>query len=345
MLRIGVVSEIQGLEAHLKEALQKLSLSFSIMPSEDAFATAEICLADPSLIKPNLEHIGPNLKWIQSTWAGVNLIMEAFSANPSLVYPPKYLLTRFAGHFGPPMADYVLGHILARERHTSMYAKLQEKSQWRHDTSLQPTDTTPVKKTTYRLAKDLKVGIVGLGEIGTAVAHTCSLMGMEVFGLARKPRSPENQDGSTAKAVVSKVFLPEEKLDLFAKCDYIVNLLPSTKETAGWIHPKDFEVCKTEGMGCCFINVGRGDVMAGGDQGIIEALDNHGLKAAILDVFEQEPLPKDSGLWSHPKVTITPHISAQSQASQVVEAFVDNLQRYVKDPQSVKYRVDFNSGY
>ncbi|KAG0725381.1 Glyoxylate/hydroxypyruvate reductase A [Chionoecetes opilio] len=91
-----------------------------------------------------------------------------------------------------------------------------------------------------------------------------------------------------------------------------------------------------------FINIGRGDVVSEGD--LLKALDAGWLSAAILDVFVEEPLPKDSGLWRHPKVRVTPHAAAVGCAEDVAEAFLLNYKRFI-DGQQVSHVVDWKLGY
>ena len=92
-----------------------------------------------------------------------------------------------------------------------------------------------------------------------------------------------------------------------------------------------------------FINVGRGDLIS--TDTILQALDANHLRAAILDVTEEEPLPPDNPLWTHPKVTISPHVSALTRGKDVPQLVLEQYKRYQQDPSTLLYQVDWDKGY
>lgn len=147
----------------------------------------------------------------------------------------------------------------------------------------------------------LTVGILGLGDIGQSVAKGCKALGMTVWGVGRKEKS-DRQDFVDHYTTLSR--LPE----VLQSCDYVCNILPSTPATKYLLSGN---VLKS-GKGNCpvFINLGRGDVID--EKSLVHALNEGWISGAILDVFEVEPLPKESALWKMPQVVITPHVAAIS---------------------------------
>ena len=147
-------------------------------------------------------------------------------------------------------------------------------------------------------------------------------------------------------AFVDRAFGAGDQLrEFLGGCDYVVNLLPSTPETRGLLTASRLGACKD---GAALINVGRGDVFGEerGEDEIMAALDAPGgLRHAVLDVHAPvEPLPADSFLWRHPKVTVTPHNAARSFPRDVAKAFAANLTKF-RDGQKLDHLVDWNRGY
>lgn len=125
----------------------------------------------------------------------------------------------------------------------------------------------------------------------------------------------------------------------FKKVDYIINTLPSTKETRGLLSGDILKNCEKSPK---FINVGRGDIID--ENTILSALEKNWISNAVLDVFEIEPLPLESLLWKHPKVIITAHIAARTFAKDISKLFLENLELYLNEKE-MKYVVDVNKGY
>lgn len=182
----------------------------------------------------------------------------------------------------------------------------------------------------------MQVGILGLGDIGSAVATSLAQMGFQVTGYRRSAKRSLRGDGSLGAVVVD-----DDVARVLEESNYVVNMLPSTSETRGMLSGDRLQVCA--GKKPCFINVGRGDICD--EDSLLRALDNNWLSSAVLDVFPVEPLPASSSLWHHPRVHITPHVSALSLADDVAELFVANLLRLADDDQDLLYPVDWHRGY
>ena len=162
------------------------------------------------------------------------------------------------------------------------------------------------KSFSHRLMHELTVGVIGLGNIGSHIAQACKALGMTVWGLGRKEldKPPPCVDHYRSTGGLT---------ELLQSCDYVCNVLPSTPSSRHLLSGTVLENCKERKA--VFINVGRGDVIDEGS--LVQALEKGWLSGAIVDVFEKEPLPKDSPLWDMPGVVITPHNSGIAPADVV----------------------------
>ena len=259
-----------------------------VIAGEDDFDPATIRYA--AVWKPAKGYLAtlPRLSAIFNLGAGVDAVM----ADPML---PDVPLVRVAtDDLTNRMSEYVLLHVLMAHRRQPSLAAAQKRRQW--DGRLQWA------------AKDLRVGVMGLGVIGADAAHKLAMVGFDVAGWSRTPRSAP---GITC-------FAGKEGLDDFlARSDVLVVLLPLTPQTRGIVDRGLLRKLPHDGpLGApVLINAGRGGLQIEDD--ILAALDDGTLGQATLDVFNSEPLPSDHRLWSHPRVTITPHNAADSDAEAI----------------------------
>ena len=267
-----------------------------------------IILGEPSRIARVVEG-AKVLKWVQSTFAGVEDLLRTGARS-------DYILTGVKGVFGPFMSEYVVGYLLALERHFFAAYRNQQDRTWRR---------LPYKSLHGRL-----LGICGFGSIGRHLARTADHFGLRVWGYKR-----------TAETVpeAERVFTSPEFEEFLSQPDYIVNTLPSTPATVRLFDEAAFRVMKTTAV---LINIGRGDAVV--EEALIRALQQGMIGGAVLDVFEQEPLPEDNPLWTLPNVVITPHNSGFSFPGDIVALFAENYRRFSKG-ESLLYRVDFERGY
>ncbi|XP_070546764.1 glyoxylate/hydroxypyruvate reductase A-like [Ptychodera flava] len=284
---------------------------------------AEILLTDPLTVATLLYEL-PKLKWMQCTWAGVDDIFNHLDRSRPF---PTYKLTRFGGVFGMHMKEYVLGYIIAHQRNFRQLWEYQNKAKW---FNISQTDVP-----FYTLLSKLSIGILGVGEIGREIAIACKALGMTVWGLVRQDIPVEKRH-----ECVDHYRKMDQLQELLENCDYICSVLPSTKETVGLLSGDVLRPCQAKKS--VFINVGRGDVIS--EESILNALSQGWLSAAILDVFEKEPLSEDSPLWKHPQVTITPHVAALSFGNETVDMFVENYRRYVNG-EELRHTVSWERGY
>jgi glyoxylate/hydroxypyruvate reductase A len=257
----------------------------------------------------------PNLKVIFSVGAGVDHIFRDADL------PDVPIVRIVAEDLTNRMSEYVVWQVLDHLRQGRLYREQQQKRLWREAT--QPA------------AGDLTVGIMGLGVLGTDAAMKLRMMGFAVAGWSR---GAKQVDGVTCFAGMET--LPE----FLGSSDIVVVLLPLTEQTTGILNRQTLSMMKRETPlgGPVLINAGRGKLQVEAD--ILDALEGGSLMAASLDVFETEPLPADSPLWNHARVTVTPHAAAATDPRRLVRPMVrqmDNFERGLP----LENLVDRKAGY
>jgi glyoxylate/hydroxypyruvate reductase A len=217
----------------------------------------------------------PNLRLIISLTAGTDGLLR----DPDL---PSVPIVRAGDPAGDAMmSETTLLHALRHHRNMPDYLRAQQQCKW--------------IKMPIKAASERTVGVMGLGSIGLAAAKMLVSIGFKVAGWVRHPRPLHDFD----------IFAGRDRLDAFlARSEILVNLLPLTPETDGIINA---DLLNALPAGAAMINLGRGDHVVESD--LLSALDSGHLSAATLDVFPVEPLPSDSPLWRHPKITIMPHVA------------------------------------
>ena len=340
-----VLSEIAGLLDALKATVPPGEAEFFQhrveLVTKQTLMCYEVIIADP----PTFARVADScergaLRWMQSTYAGVDALVRHSTYR-------EYTVTRLAGVFGQAMGEYVLMHILALERQLQRDRALQDAQTWGTAGAIGSGISER-----YRVMPDIVVGVLGFGDIGVRVAEMCAAVGARVWACRRRHGTGlhggavwEPSQDALPPYVARGFGVGDGFREFLEGCDYVVNLLPSTPETRGLLSAARLRRCKD---GAVLINVGRGDVFGSkdGEKEIMEALDAPGgLRHAVLDVFApEEPLPKDSFLWRHPKVTITPHNAARSFPEDVARVFAANLERF-RDEKPLQHALDWNRGY
>ncbi len=220
------------------------------------------------------------------------------------------------------MSEYVVLHCLMHLRQQRRYDRQQQARSWEDDRE-QPA------------ARAVRVGVMGLGELGLDAARKLQLIGFDVAGWSRSPKTVDGLES----------FAGEEGMAPFlARTDILVCLLPLTPETRGMLNAGLFAGLAQDGRlgGPFLINAGRGGLQVEAD--IVAALDEGRLKGATLDVFEKEPLPADSPLWSHPAVTVTPHNAAMSEPEAIAGLVAQQIRR-LEAGEPLEHVVDPGRGY
>lgn len=237
----------------------------------------------------------PRLKAIFSLGAGV----DGFLRDPE--FPRHLPVVRFVDEtLQREMAQYVTMHSLIIHRQQRAFDLAQPECSWRQRMLAKPS-------------RELRIGILGMGNIGAVTAQRLLLFDFQVIGWSRSRKTVK---GVTSFAGISE--LPQ----FLSLCDIMVCLLPLTPETEGILNAKLFEGLP---KGAWVINVGRGGHCR--EDELIAALDCDHLAGAVLDVFQTEPLPADHPFWTHPKVTVTPHIAGITDPRHAAAFVVDCVAR------------------
>ena len=290
-----------------RHILEAENLPDLIWASESA-ADVDIVLGEPKPIKAALGTL-PALRWAQSIWAGVEPLLD-----PAL--RRDYALTNARGVFGGLMSEYVIGYLLNHERKIFQRAKAQNSKHWDH--SLTGT------------LRGKTIGLLGVGSIGAEVARTAKFFGMTVHGYTRD---------SESSPFVDKYFHGPNILEFVTGVDYLVSIVPNLVDTRKIINSAIFAALPAHAL---FINVGRGSAVD--ETALLDALHQNKIAGAVLDVFEQEPLPQEHPFWSAPNLLLTFHTSAPSLPQDIAKLFVENYRLYVEG-KPLKYQVNFEKGY
>ena len=235
-----------------------------------------------------------NLKWVQSVWAGVEKLVESFKGE-------KVKIIRLVDpEMNRTMAEAVLSWVLYLHRDMHFYRIQQNKRIWKENDYIKPS-----KKI---------VSFIGLGELGSASAVKLIKNGFNVCGWSRGKKNISKVKSFTGKLGLKK---------MLKQTDILVCLIPLTKQTKYLLNYKTLSYLK---RGASIINFARG---AGINvKNLVRHLNSGKIKHAVLDVFEQEPLPKASILWKHKNVTVLPHISAHTNMDTASDIFYKNIKMY-----------------
>lgn len=262
--------------------------------------------------EPGLLATLPNLKVVFSLGAGV----DGFLIDPN--YPKAVPLVRFVDHqLSREMAQYCVMHALMHHRQQRRFDEFQRDKKWRQGFPLHRTE-------------DTRVGILGIGEIGTMVAERLRDHDFQVAGWSRTRKKIDGVESFAGG---------EELVRFLGRTDILICLLPLTSDTRHILNARTFAQLPKDAV---VINVARGGHLKEDD--LIAALDSGHLSGATLDVFETEPLPESSPLWGHPKITVTPHIAAMSDPRVMAKSAVDGIALH-RAGKALENVVDFARGY
>lgn len=250
----------------------------------------------------------PNLKMVSSMGAGVDHILSDQSI------PKELPIVRIVDEkLTWSMTNYVVMGVLNFHRQIARYQKDQNLKIWDMSDS----------------EIEVKVGVMGVGALGSDVLDKLDQLGFPVFGY-----------GFSEKYDFKYPYFSKDKLELFLKeINVLVCLLPLTQDTEDILNANLFEKCNE---GTFLINVARGKHLV--DQDLIDSLDNGRLSGALLDVFREEPLPKDHPFWEHSKVQFTPHIASVTNPEAAGPQIVENINRLFSG-EALKNQVNRKKGY
>jgi phosphoglycerate dehydrogenase-like enzyme len=271
-------------------------------------AQADIALGAPKSIRDALPVLS-RLKWAQSIYAGVEPLVDPTQRR-------DYVLTNARGVFGALMSEYVFGYLLFLEK------RMLERIQAQHAHHWQRTESGVLRGKT--------IGLLGVGSIGEHLAETAKHFQMQVKGFTR---------GSETSKQVDTYYHGSDLLTFAEGLDYLVSVLPRTQDTNKLVDEALLNALPNHAV---FVNVGRGNSV--NEAALVKALNDGKLAAAVLDVFEQEPVPVDHPFWTTPNLYMTYHTSAISYPEDITKLFIENYDLYIQG-KPLKYIVDFERGY
>lgn len=252
------------------------------------------------------------LRLIQTIGAGVDAVLPA----PDL--PPRVRITNARGVHGEQMSEHAMAMMLTFAKQLPQALANQRARRWQFFTPGALAGKT--------------CSILGIGTIGQAVAERAKQFGMRVIGTQRQPKPTRHTD---------EILPPEQIQRALQQADYLVVILPKTPQTRNLL---DAEVLANLHADAVLINISRGGIV---DEAAVANMLNSGrLRGAALDVFEEEPLPEFSDLWTTPNLIITPHVAGlgADYLDRVLKIFADNLRR-LEDGKPLTNEIDRARGY
>jgi glyoxylate/hydroxypyruvate reductase A len=277
-----------------QEALQRSMPDYEVRVWPDAGNRADIDYA--VVWKPPADSLRalPNLKAIFSLGAGVDYVFT----NTEL--PEDVPVVRLIDPaLTEGMTEYVLYHVLRYHRHMAEYESQQRQHVWHELPQVRPGDR--------------RIGIMGLGVIGGDAAGKLTLLGFSVAGWSR----------SVKRLPQVRSFFGRDQLEAFLRrSEILVCVLPLTPDTAGILNKSTLVALP---RGACLISAGRGGHVV--EEDLLAALESGHIAGATLDVFRTEPLPPDHPFWTHPKVTLTPHIASITNPHTASAQVAENIRR------------------
>jgi glyoxylate/hydroxypyruvate reductase A len=283
-----------------------------VLAGRDSYQPDEIRYVAGFRPPPGFLKTLPNLKAVFSLGAGV----DGFLRDPE--FPKNLPLVRFVDPtLMHEMAQFVTMHVLIAHRGQRFFDAMQQQSKWQQRMLTKPS-------------RDTRIGVLGMGDIGATIAASLLGFDFQLLGWSRSRKSVPSV----------KSFAGKEELSQFlAQCDYCVCALPLTDDTRGIMNADFFAKLPKDAF---VINVARGGHLIEGD--LIAALDSGHLSGAVLDVFQTEPLPADSPIWRHPKITATPHIAGITDPKMALAYVADCVAR-CESGKPLDNIVDLGKGY
>ena len=292
------------------EALRRALPAERVFTIDSIANPAEVELAIVANADPAALRRLDGLIWVQSLWVGV----EKLLAEPALEHLP--IVRMVDTQLARTMAEAVLAWSLYLHREMPAYLAQQRQRQWRQLPYVAPAER--------------RIGLLGLGVLGQAAATTLVDAGFTVRGWSRTPKRMEGVETCSGRDGLAA---------MARQTDILVCLLPLTGQTR---HLVDATLLELLPPRACVINFGRGPLVHTED--LLAALDSKRLAHAVLDVFDEEPLPAESPLWDHPAITVLPHISADTDP-QTASLIVARNVRHWRETGRVPQPVEKQRGY
>ena len=266
-------------------------------------AEAEVLFDFPRGHVRDLLKLAPKLRWVQGSMAGAGE-----PARKAGLLETEVVVTTASGVYSVSLAEFALAAMLSHAKNLDGLRRNKEERSWHEG----PTDTLEGRT----------LCVVGMGNIGRAVADRARPFGMRIVGVKRTVREDD-----VAWRHADALYATDRLRDAVSEADYVVVTLPHTPETDRLLGAETVAAMKP---GSYFVNVGRGKVVE--EAALIEAMEHGHLSGAALDVFEEEPLPQESPLWGLPNVIVSPHSTdnVPGLTNQLLaDLFCENLSRYL----------------
>jgi phosphoglycerate dehydrogenase-like enzyme len=267
-------------------------------------AEAEVLYDFPKGHVRDLTRVAPKLRWVQASMAGAGEVAKAAG-----LLETDVVVTTASGVYSGPLAEFVVMAMLQHAKGLDRLHRDKAEKTWR------PAHTDTLEGKT--------LCVVGMGNIGRALAERARPFGMRILGVKRTVREDD-----PARDHADELYTTDRLRDALGEADYVAVTLPGTPETRRLLDADAIAAIKP---GAYFANVGRGTVV---DEGaLVEALRRGHLSGAALDVFEVEPLPQESPLWDLPNVIISPHSTdnlPELTNRLQTDLFCENLRRYLE---------------
>lgn len=308
-----VMQKLRGITPRIKLTLHPAKKTEDI--PQEILKKIEILYTD--ILLPDIEEV-PNLKWVQFHYAGIDFVQGS-----SLLNNKDLQITSMSGASAIQEGEYIVGMLLALGHHFQDLVLNQEKTEW-------PVDRwerfSPVELT------GSTVGLVGYGSIAREVARLLQPFGVTVLAAKRDVMHPDDTGyiidghGDPHGDYFHRMYPIEAVKSLIKECDFVVVTLPLTPETRGIFGEAEFKAMKSNAF---LIHISRGGVVD--ENALSQALIEKRIAGAVVDVFNQEPLPSDHPLWKIPNLFVTPHVSGFSPRykERAGEMFIENLKRYL----------------
>lgn len=305
-------------EAAIEDQETWLKVLTKALPQEEIVLFADLTLQQRETIDlaivadPDPEKLKslPSLKWVQSLWAGVEKIVSQLGSAPFKVVrleDPEMALK---------MAEAVVAWTMYLHRDMPLYAAQQRNKIW--------------KEQKHTRAGGRHIGVIGLGNLGLEAAKALRRLHFEVSGWSRTQKA---LDDITCYAGEDGL------LEMMSRIDIAVCLIPVTPQTRHLINSRRLNVMQPDAQ---IINFARGGIID--TDALLAALDQGHIKHAVLDVFDEEPLPLTSPLWGHERVTVLPHISGPTNRETAAQIVALNIRNYRKTGK-IPHAVDLARGY
>jgi phosphoglycerate dehydrogenase-like enzyme len=251
--------------------------------------------------------LAPHLLWLALPSAGADGAIQAGLLRPD----GQPIVTNASGVHAVPISEFVFGALLMWVRHWPAILQLQRDARW--------PDHSAWERLRGHELHGATLAVVGLGAIGRQLARVGRALGMRVIA-TRRSTLPGAEDPE-----VDALFPLARLNDMLGEADFVVIAVPRTAETDHLIGPAQLRAMRP---GAFFVNIARGSIVD--EPALIEALRTGAIAGAALDVFEREPLPRESPLWSLPNVIISPHAAGSTDAysHRFTDLFLENIARY-----------------